>query len=92
MYSQKQSSWDCVIRLHDNRTFKALLWIKKLFKSFDFDLAKHALVSRPTHPCTGWVTFDWLGSYEIIIYVITVVIMYSSLFDSTKAHKPYHIP
>ena len=71
-----QSPWDCVIKLHDNRLFKALLWIKKSFKSIGFDLAKHALVCPPTNPCTGWVDFDCSGSYEIIIDVFTVVIMY----------------
>ena len=64
--------------------FQELLWIKKSLKSIDFDLAKHALVSSPTHRCTGSVNFDWSGSYEINIYVVTVVIMYSYLFDSTK--------
>ena len=53
MYSRKQSSRGCVIKLGDNRVFKALLWIKKSFKSIDFDLAKHALVSPPTLLCTG---------------------------------------
>ena len=43
MYSQKLPSQDCVIKLRDNRIFKALLWIKKSFKSIDFDLGKHAL-------------------------------------------------
>ena len=33
-----------VIKLHDNRIFKALLWIKKSFKSIDSYLGKHALV------------------------------------------------
>ena len=44
---------DCVIKLRNNRIFKALLRIKKSFKSIDFDLAKHALVL--THPYSGWV-------------------------------------
>ena len=81
MYSRKLSPWDCVIKLRDNRIFKVLLWIKKSFKSIDSDLAKHALVSPPTHPCSGWVNLDCSGSYEIIIDVFTVVIMYSYLFD-----------
>ena len=90
MYSWKRSPRDCIIKLRDNRIFKALLWIKKPFKSIDFDLAKHALVSPPprTRPCTGWVNFDQLGSYEITIYVFTVVIMYSYLFDTTKTQHP----
>ena len=46
MYSRKPSRRDSVIELRDNRMFKALLWIKKSFKSIDFDLAKHALVSH----------------------------------------------
>ena len=47
MYSQKRSLWDCVIKLPDNRIFKALLWIKNSFKFINFDLAKHTLVSLP---------------------------------------------
>ena len=47
---------DCVIKLRDNRIFKALLRIKKSFKFIDFDLAKHTLVL--THPYSGWVNFD----------------------------------
>ena len=77
MYSRKPSRRDYVIKLRDNRIFKALLQIKNSFKSTDFDLAKDALVSSPTHPCAGWVNFDWSGSYEITTYVFTVVIMYS---------------
>ena len=77
MYSRKWSPQDCVIKLRDNRTFKALLSIKISFKSIDFDLAKHALVFPSTHRCTGWVNIDWSGSYEITTYVLTVVIMYS---------------
>ena len=50
MCSVKRSMQDCVIKLRDNRLFKALLRIKKSFKSIDFDLAKHALVSLLTHP------------------------------------------
>ena len=38
MYSLKRSTWDCVIKLRNNRIFKALLWIKKSFKFIDFDL------------------------------------------------------
>ena len=34
-------SRDCVIKLSKIRIFKALLRIKKSFKSIDFDLAKH---------------------------------------------------
>ena len=66
-----------------------MLWIKKPFKSIDFDLAKHALISPPprTRPCTGWVNFDQLGSYEITIYVFTVVIMYSYLFDTAPCNS-----
>ena len=44
MYSRKRFPWDRVIKLRDNRIFKALLWIKKSFKSIHFDLAKHASV------------------------------------------------
>ena len=44
MYSPKQSLRGYVIKLRDNLIFKALLWIKKSFKSIDFDLAKQALV------------------------------------------------
>ena len=92
MYSQKRSPIDCVIKLPDNRIFKALLWIKKSFKSIDFGLAEHALVPPPTHPCTGWVDFDWSGSYEITIYIFTVVIIYSYLSDSTKTqHLATHL-
>ena len=29
---------DCVIKLRDNQIFKALLWIRKLFKTIDFEL------------------------------------------------------
>ena len=50
MFSRQRLSRDCVIKLRNNRIFKALLWIKKLFKSIEFDLAKKALVSPPTHP------------------------------------------
>ena len=32
-------------------------------KSIDFDLAKHILVSTPTHACTGWVNIDWSGAW-----------------------------
>ena len=46
MYSRKRSPRDCVIKLRDNRIFKALLWIKNSFKSINFDLAKQALVSN----------------------------------------------
>ena len=88
MYVRKRSPWNWVIKLRDNRIFKALLWIKKSFKSIDFDLAKHALVSPPTHLFAGWVNFDWSGSYKITIDVLTVVIMYSYLFDSTKTQHP----
>ena len=91
MYSQKWSPWDCITKLRDNRIFKALLWIKKSFKSIDFDLAKHALVSPQTDHYTGWVNFGWSGSYEIAIDVFKVVIMYSYLFDSTKTqHLAQH--
>ena len=44
MYSWKRSPRDCVLKLRGNQIFKALLWIKKSFKSFDFDLAKYTLV------------------------------------------------
>ena len=57
----------------------------KSFKSIDFDVAKHALVSPPFHPCTGGVNFDWLGSYEITTYVFTVVIMHS--IDTTPCNS-----
>ena len=46
MCSVKRSMQDCVIKLRDNRLFKALLRIKKSFKSIDFDLAKHVLVFK----------------------------------------------
>ena len=88
MYSWKRFPWDCVIKLRDNRTFKALLWIKKSFNSIDFDLEKHALVSPLTHPSIGWINFEWSGSYEIIIDVFTIVIICSYLFDSTKTQHP----
>ena len=88
MYSGKRSPRDCVIKLSDNRIFKELLWIKKSFKSIDFDLAKHALVFPPTHACTGWVNFDSSGSYEITIDVFTVYIMYSYLFWFYKDKAP----
>ena len=59
MYLCKRSSRDCVIKLSDSRIFKTLLGIKKSFKSNDFDVVKHALVSPPTsHPYIGWVNFD----------------------------------
>ena len=74
MYLRKRFPRDCVIKLRDKQIFKGLLWIKKSFKSIDFD--QHALVSPPTHPITDWVNFDWSGCYEITIYVLTVVIMY----------------
>ena len=73
MCSWKRFPWDYIIKLRD-----------KSFESIDFDLAKYALVSPPTHSWTGWVNFGWSGSYEITINVFTVVIMYSYLFDSTK--------
>ena len=47
MYSRKRSLRDCVIKLRDNRIFKALLSIKKSFKSIYFHLAKRASVSHP---------------------------------------------
>ena len=43
MYSWKRFPQDCVIKLSDNRIFKALLWIQKSFKSIDFEQAKFAL-------------------------------------------------
>ena len=50
MYSQKNDPRETAdLVLSDNRIFKTLLWIKKSFKSIDFDLAKHVLVSTPTH-------------------------------------------
>ena len=49
MYSWKRSPRDCVTKLRDNGIFKALLRIKKSFKSIDFDLAKHALVFNVNH-------------------------------------------
>ena len=55
MYSRKRSLRDYIIELRDNRIFNALLWIKKLFKSINCDLAKHTLVSPPTQPSKGWV-------------------------------------
>ena len=51
MCSWKWCPRDCVIKLRDNQIFKTLLWIKKSFKSIDFDLAKHALVSNVKHRC-----------------------------------------
>ena len=65
----KCSPWDYVTKLRDNQIFKALLRIKKSFRSIGFDLAKHLLVSPPSHPCTGWVNFDWSGNHEIIVYL-----------------------
>ena len=53
MYSRKRSPRDCVIKLGDNRLFKALQLIKKSFKSIDFDLAKESSVSPSTQLCTG---------------------------------------
>lgn len=41
---EKRSPWDCVTQLLKNPIFKALLRIKKSFKSIDFDVAKHVLV------------------------------------------------
>ena len=55
MHSQKRSPWDCVIKLRGNWIFKALLWIKKSFKSGDFDLAEQALVSNVNH---RWNLFE----------------------------------
>ena len=78
MYSRKRSPRNCVIKLRDNRIFKALLWIENSFKSIDFDLAKHALASPPIYSCAGWVNFYWSGSYKIITYVFTVVIITNS--------------
>ena len=51
MYSRKRSPRDCAIKLRDNRIFKALLRIKKLFKFIDFGLAKHALVFNVNNRC-----------------------------------------
>ena len=85
MYSWKRYMRDCVIKLRDNRIIKALLWIKNSFEFMDFDLAKHALVSPPTHRSTGLVNFDCSGSYEITTYVFTVVIMYSE--DTTPCNS-----
>ena len=87
MYSRKRSPRDSVIKLRDNRIFKALLRIKKSFKSIDFDLAKYVLVSPPTHSCTGGVNFDWSGSYEITTYAFTVVIMYSEDTTPCKSFR-----
>ena len=69
MYYLKRVPVRCVTKFRDNQIFKALLRIKKSFKSVDFDLSKYVLVSRPTHPWTGWVNFDWSGNYKIIIYL-----------------------
>ena len=44
VHSRNRFPWDCVIKLRDNRIFKALLWINKSLKSINFDLAKRALV------------------------------------------------
>ena len=66
MYSQKNDLCETAdLELSDNRIFKALLWIKESFKSIDFDLAKHVLVSTSTPFWTWWVNFDWSG----IIYL-----------------------
>ena len=43
------------IKLRDNQTFKALLWIKKSFKSIEFDLVKQDLLS-PTHSPLHWLS------------------------------------
>ena len=45
IYLFKRSPRDRVIKLH-SRLIKALLGIKKSFKSIDFDLAKHGLVFK----------------------------------------------
>ena len=60
VYSPKRSPRDCVIKLCDNRIFKALLWIKNSFKSIDFDLAKHAVVSNINHRCNLFEKFQIL--------------------------------
>ena len=50
------------MKLRGNWIFKALLWIKKLFKSINFDPAKHALFSNVNH---RWNEFVWKISVGI---------------------------
>ena len=65
--------------------------MKKAFKSIDFDLANHALVfpSTHTHSSTGWVSFDWSGSYEITIYLCIhssyYVFVFVCLYKDTRS-------
>ena len=60
MYSRKRSPRGCVIKLRDNRIFKALLRITKSFKFIDFDLAKHALVFNVNNRCNLFEKFQTL--------------------------------
>ena len=64
--------WDYVTKSRDTWVFKALLRIKKSFKSIDFDLGKHLLVSSPIHPTTSWVDFDWSRNYEITVIYLCI--------------------
>ena len=61
MYSRKRSLRDCVIKLRDNQILKALLLINNSFKSIDFDLAKHSLVSNVNHYCSLFEKFQILN-------------------------------
>ena len=62
-------SWKIVPMKLYNRIFKAFLQIKESLNSINFDLPKQLLVSTTTHPCTGWINFDWSWNYEKIIYL-----------------------
>ena len=66
MCSREWFAWEYVTKLCDNRIFNALLRIKKTFKSINFDLVKHVLVSPLTQPWNKWVNFDWSRNYTII--------------------------
>ena len=62
MYSRKRSSGDCVYKLCDIRVIKALMRMKKSFKSIDFDLAKHVLVFNINHRWILKIKMSLLGS------------------------------
>ena len=88
MFSRKMVLVECIIKSRDKQIFQALLRIEKSFISIDFGLAKHVLVSPPTHSCTSWDNFDWSENYEITIYYVFIATMYSYWFDSAKTQHP----
>ena len=62
MYSQKIVHVNCITKLRDNRIFKVLLRIKKLFKCINFDLAKHVLVFKVNH---RWNLFENIQIFKL---------------------------